>query len=92
MLSNEVKVSSITKSNLKSEYLKRPADTGGSDPAAEPASKKAKIVHMKLYGKHKFLEDDEGFVHVYTDGSCEGNGKHGAVAGLGVYFAEGHAL
>ncbi|XP_058121341.1 ribonuclease H1 [Anopheles ziemanni] len=36
--------------------------------------------------------DDDGFVHVYTDGSCEGNGQAHAAAGLGVYFGEGHAL
>lgn len=29
---------------------------------------------------------------MYTDGSCEGNGQANAVAGWGVYFAEGHAL
>ncbi|XP_052864540.1 ribonuclease H1 [Anopheles cruzii] len=47
---------------------------------------------MVKYGDHSFLQDDEGFVHVYTDGSCEGNGRPDAVAGLGVYFAEGHTL
>lgn len=47
---------------------------------------------MKQYGIHYFLEDADGFVHVYTDGSCEGNGRDNAVAGLGVYFAEGHPL
>ncbi|XP_053672525.1 ribonuclease H1 [Anopheles nili] len=44
------------------------------------------------YGEHSFRQDNEGFVHVYTDGSCEGNGTAQAVAGLGVYFDEGHAL
>ena len=38
------------------------------------------------------MEDDKGYVNVYTDGSCEGNGKAKAAAGLGVYFGEGHAL
>lgn len=47
---------------------------------------------MKQYGKHHFLEDDEGYVHVYTDGSCENNGRANAVAGFGVYFGEGHSL
>lgn len=47
---------------------------------------------MKKYGDHHFLEDDDGYVHVYTDGSCENNGKPQAIAGFGVYFGEGHAL
>lgn len=34
--------------------------------------------------------DAHGFVHVYTDGACQNNGKYSAAAGLGVYFAEGH--
>lgn len=46
----------------------------------------------KLYNGIKFQEDSKGYVHVYTDGSCEGNGKSTAVAGLGVYFGENHAL
>ena len=46
----------------------------------------------KTYGKHTFLEDSNGYVHVYTDGSCEGNGTKNAVAGLGVYFDENHPL
>ncbi|XP_053663175.1 ribonuclease H1-like [Anopheles marshallii] len=44
------------------------------------------------YGEHNFLQDNDGFVHVYTDGSCEGNGTAQAAAGVGVYFDEGHAL
>lgn len=69
-----------------------------------PASKKSKIneeqttsytsniKQMKQYDKYYFMEDDSGFVHVYTDGSCENNGKPNAIAGYGVYFGEGHSL
>lgn len=46
----------------------------------------------KIYNGHKFLEDSKGFVHVYTDGSCIGNGKYMAAAGLGVYFGEDNKL
>lgn len=46
----------------------------------------------KSYKNLKFLEDAAGFVHVYTDGSCEGNGKFAAAAGLGVYFNDNHSL
>uniref|UniRef100_A0A182WQW2 Ribonuclease H1 n=1 Tax=Anopheles minimus TaxID=112268 RepID=A0A182WQW2_9DIPT len=44
------------------------------------------------YGEHNFQQDDDGFVQVYTDGSCEGNGTVHAAAGVGVYFDEGHPL
>lgn len=47
---------------------------------------------LKMYGGHHFHEDSEGFVHVYTDGSCENNGKKHAIAGLGVYFGDNHPL
>lgn len=59
-------------------------------------SKKVKvdteICGLTKHGKYMFLEDIHGFVHCYTDGSCEGNGTKNACAGLGVYFSEGHAL
>lgn len=50
------------------------------------------IVRMAKYGKYEFMEDADGYVHVYTDGSCENNGRGNAIAGYGVYFGEGHAL
>lgn len=50
------------------------------------------IVKTKRYGDFEFLEDDKGYVHVYTDGSCENNGRSNAIAGYGVYFSEGHPL
>lgn len=87
MLLNGGTINSNVKSR-ESGLLKRACDNGDSEPVA----KKLKTVKMMLYGKYRFPEDDEGFVHVYTDGSCEGNGQKGAIAGLGVYFAEGHAL
>lgn len=49
-------------------------------------------MRTKRYGNHDFLEDDKGYVHVYTDGSCENNGRNNAIAGYGVYFGEDHAL
>ena len=39
-----------------------------------------------------FRRDENGFVIVYTDGACENNGKVGAKAGYGVYWADGHPL
>lgn len=39
-----------------------------------------------------FETDDNGYVHVYTDGACENNGRVGARAGIGVWFADKHPL
>lgn len=81
---------------------KRSATEAGS--AGQTVAKKSKIdeqkttdftsniVQMKMYGGHNFLEDNDGYVHVYTDGSCENNGRSNAIAGYGVYFGEGHIL
>uniref|UniRef100_A0A182SRB2 Ribonuclease H1 n=1 Tax=Anopheles maculatus TaxID=74869 RepID=A0A182SRB2_9DIPT len=84
---------------------KRSASTSSTTGSAvpPPANKQAKktillddvpgpVSKMAKHGEYSFLQDDAGFVHVYTDGSCEGNGTARAAAGLGVYFAEGHAL
>ena len=35
--------------------------------------------------------DTNGFAIVYTDGACEANGRSFAKAGIGVYWARGHA-
>jgi len=51
-----------------------------------------KVQRLQEFGEHSFPIDADGFVHVYTDGSCEGNGQKVACAGLGVFFMEGHAL
>ena len=34
--------------------------------------------------------DESSFQVVYTDGACEGNGKAGARAGIGVYWGPDH--
>lgn len=39
-----------------------------------------------------FQADEDGYVHVYTDGACEKNGKVGAKAGVGVFFGDSHPL
>jgi hypothetical protein len=39
-----------------------------------------------------FEVDQNGYVHVYTDGACENNGRVGAKAGIGVWFADNHPL
>ncbi|CAO1442429.1 unnamed protein product [Diamesa hyperborea] len=40
---------------------------------------------IKMYNGHKFNEDKDGFVHVYTDGSCIGSAQN-RKAGFGVFF------
>lgn len=52
----------------------------------------ANIVKMARHGNYDFIEDSNGYSHVYTDGSCENNGQPNAAAGLGVWFGEGHPL
>lgn len=75
---------------------KRPSDDSNdtTNPSKKPKKDNGELPVKKLskYGGHSFLEDEDGYVHVFTDGSCEGNGTKKAVAGLGVYFGEGHAL
>ena len=39
---------------------------------------------------NKLKQDKNGYVHVYTDGSCENNGRAGARAGCGIFWADGH--
>ncbi|XP_050078277.1 ribonuclease H1 [Anopheles maculipalpis] len=85
--------------NWKGKRSTSTSSTATFPPATKQAKKTilldetpAPISKMVKYGEYSFLQDDAGYVHVYTDGSCEGNGTARAVAGLGVYFAEGHAL
>ncbi|XP_034479565.1 ribonuclease H1 [Drosophila innubila] len=47
---------------------------------------------VKQIGAFEFTVDSEGFVIVYTDGSCLGNGRKNACAGFGVYFGDDHPL
>jgi hypothetical protein len=40
-----------------------------------------------------FNVDDDGFVHVYTDGACSDNGKGSlSKAGIGVWWSDDHPL
>ena len=52
-----------------------------------------KETFVKMYKGQAFNEDKDGYVHVYTDGSCENNGStKKAKAGLGVFFGVGSEL
>lgn len=40
----------------------------------------------------EFIIDNDGYVNVYTDGACGGNGSAKAQAGIGVWFGDNHPL
>lgn len=75
---------------------KRTADTPavGSSSSKIPRheSKIWEPVGLKHIGNMEFLLDSEGYVIVYTDGSCFNNGQKNACAGYGVYFGDDHVL
>lgn len=49
-------------------------------------------IHLEYINGQPFSVDAEGFVVVYTDGSCFNNGQASACAGYGVYFGDNHLL
>ncbi|KQS70910.1 uncharacterized protein Dere_GG26481 [Drosophila erecta] len=56
------------------------------------ASQVIEAAGLKQVGAFQFEIDAEGYVIVYTDGSCIGNGRPDACAGYGVYFGKNHQL
>lgn len=58
------------------------------DIAVAPASKKGQKTRKEV----ELPKDVDGYVVVYTDGSCLNNGKPNAAAGIGVWFDDGHPL
>lgn len=61
-------------------------------PFAPPIKSVKYTLGKKTLNGMEFMEDDEKFIHAYTDGSCENNGRRNASAGLGVYWGEGNKL
>lgn len=53
---------------------------------------KKRIMEREVPDKDNFEVDESGSVVVYTDGCCEFNGRHGAKAGVGVYFGHNNPL
>lgn len=69
--------------SMKGQKAKKEKKEKGEEKMdAEPTAKKVKVTPAKSKGKSKVLK-------VYTDGSSRGNGRIGAVAGVGVFFGEG---
>ncbi|XP_043273298.1 ribonuclease H1-like [Venturia canescens] len=90
-LGTNTKTNSRTKRTLDSEEtsgnsvkaqkrIKTVANTGTSSNGRKPDNSK----HFNM--------DSDGFVNVYTDGACSGNGYSGAKAGVGVYFGDNSPL
>ncbi|KAL5289248.1 RNASEH1.2 family protein [Megaselia abdita] len=50
------------------------------------------IIGSRKLKNIEFSINKDGYILVYTDGSCRGNGKASAVAGYGVYFDDNHPL
>ena len=73
---------------------------GTEDRPQPPAGKKRRLlVNDDLKVKSPRIDeatglhqDQDGFVHVYTDGSCEGNGTANTKAGYGIWWADNHSL
>ncbi|KAG0729845.1 Ribonuclease H1 [Chionoecetes opilio] len=65
-----------------------------SDQEAHPSSSKKLSADDKDKegDKSKFKVDSDDFLIVYTDGACGMNGRQGAKAGMGVFFAHDHPL
>ncbi|CAI9732839.1 ribonuclease H1-like isoform X2 [Octopus vulgaris] len=73
-------------SKLLTGTTKRKASDSSED-ASEPPEKKKCVEEEGGFTGKKFADDDG--VVVFTDGCCFHNGKHGASAGLGVYWGDG---
>ncbi|XP_064547728.1 ribonuclease H1 [Drosophila montana] len=73
---------------------KRKAQTNSSGNYKIPRhmSNADEPVALKKFGAFEFTMNAEGYVIVYTDGSCLGNGRKDACAGFGVYFGDNHQL
>ncbi|KAH8319752.1 hypothetical protein KR074_004973, partial [Drosophila pseudoananassae] len=68
------------------------ADQDRKNKVPRHASKVSEAAGIKHVGAFQFEIDAEGYVIVYTDGSCINNGRPGASAGYGVYFGPNHKL
>lgn len=79
------KLKSTTDLAVRSKFLETSGKrkSGGGADAAAPEKKKKAVLEPRFTGDS--FEDDEGVI-VYTDGCCFHNGKHGASAGIGVYW------
>ena len=50
--------------------------------------KNNKVSNVYIKDEKNTSLDKTTTLYVYTDGSCKNNGKHNAIAGIGIYFGE----
>ena len=81
--------------------LSQPRDyykVGDENPyLTEQTSAKRRICSAPISNDHdrapgEYITDKDGYVSVYTDGACSGNGRESAKAGIGVWFGDDHPL
>lgn len=82
--------------NFKGKVLNDKGDISNIKSVTTPKRKRKtdneNTDQKKRKEKHALPVDKDGFVHVYTDGACENNGRPNCKAGLGVWFGENHPL
>ncbi|KAI9070182.1 ribonuclease H-like protein [Trametes sanguinea] len=65
------------------------AAAASASPLSSAAGNTAKPRNAQWAALTKeIIEDESGWDVVYSDGACKGNGKVGAIAGMGVWWAE----
>ncbi|KAL7305197.1 hypothetical protein TKK_0002586 [Trichogramma kaykai] len=74
--------------------LKRDFSKISPEEKINVSSKRIKIIDPPKQNKNVdgFLEDENGYIEVYTDGACKFNGRGNAKAGFGVWFGDNHPL
>ncbi|XP_068208908.1 ribonuclease H1-like isoform X2 [Palaemon carinicauda] len=86
----DTKKESSNGSEAKSESgAEKRKHSDDEDEETEEGTEKKKLA---TDDKTKFSTDSDGFMIVYTDGACQFNGRHGAQAGVGVFFGHDHPL
>ncbi|XP_033184330.2 ribonuclease H1 [Bombus vancouverensis nearcticus] len=70
------------------------SDTGQSSLKRLKTTSSTKYENIRIDKDliQNFIVDGDGFVNVYTDGACTGNGRKNAKAGIGVWFGDSHPL
>ncbi|XP_076364806.1 ribonuclease H1-like [Tachypleus tridentatus] len=63
----------------------------GSVEKLQPPTKRRRVLPPGVSIESLKLNADE-LVHIYTDGACSSNGRHGARAGIGVFWGADHPL
>ncbi|XP_068208907.1 ribonuclease H1-like isoform X1 [Palaemon carinicauda] len=76
-------------SHSSSSTAEKRKHSDDEDEETEEGTEKKKLA---TDDKTKFSTDSDGFMIVYTDGACQFNGRHGAQAGVGVFFGHDHPL